>query len=171
MAPVVKNLSADTGDVRNAGLIPVSGRSPGEGNGNPLWYSCLENPMDRGAWQATVHRVLKSQMWLSQHPQSYKGGPTLRTTSSLKYLLKAHILCLVTQSCPTLCDPMDHSSSGSFVHVNSPSKIPESVAKPEGIFPTQGWKPGFPHCRQILYCLSHQESLPKAHILPLSYWG
>ena len=43
----------------NAGLIPGSGRSPGEGNGNPLQYSCLENPMDRGAWWATVHRVAK----------------------------------------------------------------------------------------------------------------
>ena len=41
--------------------IPSSGRSPGEGNGNPLQYSCLENPMDEGAWQATVHRAAKSQ--------------------------------------------------------------------------------------------------------------
>ena len=41
----------------DTGLIPGSGRSPGEGNGNPLKYSCLENPMDRGAWHATVHRV------------------------------------------------------------------------------------------------------------------
>jgi len=40
-------------------LIPGLGRSPGEGNGNPLWYSCLENPMDRGAWQATVHGVAR----------------------------------------------------------------------------------------------------------------
>ena len=43
------------------GSIPVSGRSPGEGNGNPLQLSCLENPMDRGAWQATVHGVVKTQ--------------------------------------------------------------------------------------------------------------
>ena len=46
----------------NAGdpcLIPGSGRSPGEGNGNPLWHSCLENPMDRGTWQTTVHRVAR----------------------------------------------------------------------------------------------------------------
>ena len=43
------------------GSVPESGRYPGEGNGNPLQYSCLENPMDRGAWQATVHRVTKSQ--------------------------------------------------------------------------------------------------------------
>ena len=45
--------------------IPGSRRSPGEGNGYPLWYSCLESPMDRGAWQAIVHRVTKSQTWLS----------------------------------------------------------------------------------------------------------
>ena len=53
---VVKNLLANAGD---AGLIPGSGRSPGEGNGNPLRYSCLGNPMDRGAWWATIHGVAK----------------------------------------------------------------------------------------------------------------
>ena len=47
--------------LRDAGSIPGLGRSPGEGNGNPLQYSCLENPMDKGAWQATVHRVTKSR--------------------------------------------------------------------------------------------------------------
>ena len=51
---MVKNLPASTGD---SGLIPGLGRSSGEGNGNPLHYSCLENLMDRGAWRATVHRV------------------------------------------------------------------------------------------------------------------
>ena len=49
------------------GLIPGLGRSPGEGNGNPLWYSCLENSMDRGAWRATVHGVTKSWMQLSNY--------------------------------------------------------------------------------------------------------
>ena len=53
---MVKNPSANAGD---RGLIPGSGRSPGEGNGNLLQYSCLGNPMDRGAWQATVHGVAK----------------------------------------------------------------------------------------------------------------
>ena len=57
---VVKNPPANAGEVRDAGLIPGWGRSPGEVNGNPLEYSCLENPMDRGAWQATVHGVTKS---------------------------------------------------------------------------------------------------------------
>ena len=60
MAPVVKNPLANTQDVRDVNLIPGSGRSPGEGHGNLLQYSCLENPMDRGAWQASVHRVSES---------------------------------------------------------------------------------------------------------------
>ena len=64
---VVKNLPANTGDIRDAGLIPGLGRSRGGGHGNPLQYSCLENPMDRGAWRATVHRVAKSQTRLKQH--------------------------------------------------------------------------------------------------------
>ena len=61
MALVVKNLTANAGDVRDEGSIPGSGRSPGGGHGNPLQYSCLESPMDRGAWSAIVHRVAKSQ--------------------------------------------------------------------------------------------------------------
>ena len=63
--PVVKNLPANAGDRGDTGLIPGSERSPGEGNGNPLQYACLETSMDRGAWQATVHRVAKSQMQLN----------------------------------------------------------------------------------------------------------
>ena len=58
---MIKNLPASAGDVRDTGSIPGSGRSPGRGHGHPLQYSCLENPMDRGAWWATVHRVAKSQ--------------------------------------------------------------------------------------------------------------
>ena len=57
---VVKNLLANAGDARDAGSIPGLRRSPGEGNGNVLQCSCLGNPMNRGAWQATVHGVSKS---------------------------------------------------------------------------------------------------------------
>ena len=60
VALVVKNLPANAGDIRDTGLVPGLGRSPGGEHGNPLQYSCLENPMDRGAWWATVHRVAKS---------------------------------------------------------------------------------------------------------------
>ena len=58
VALVIKSLPADAGEVRDAGSNPGLGRSPGGGHGNPLQYSCLENPMDRGAWQATAHRLL-----------------------------------------------------------------------------------------------------------------
>ena len=60
VALVVKNLPGNAGDVRDAGLISGSGRSPGGGHGNPHQYSCLENPMDREPWQATVYRGAKS---------------------------------------------------------------------------------------------------------------
>ena len=56
---VVKNPPDNAGDTGDLGLISGSGRSPGEGNGNPLQYSCLENPMGRGAWRATVHVVTR----------------------------------------------------------------------------------------------------------------
>ena len=58
---MVKNPLANAGDVRVVGSIPGSGRSPGGEYGNPLLYSCLENPRDRAAWQAIVHRITKSQ--------------------------------------------------------------------------------------------------------------
>ena len=57
MALLVKNPPASAGASKDAGSIPGSGRSPGEGNGNPLQFSCLENPVDRGAWWAIVHGV------------------------------------------------------------------------------------------------------------------
>ena len=57
---MVKNPPANAGDIRDMGSIPGSGRSPREGNGNPLQCSCLENPMDRRAWRAAVHGVTKS---------------------------------------------------------------------------------------------------------------
>ena len=61
MVLVVKNLPVNAADARNVGSISGLGRSLGEGHGNPLQYSCLENPMDRGTWQAIVHGVAKSQ--------------------------------------------------------------------------------------------------------------
>ena len=57
---VVESQPVNAGNARDSGSIPGLGRSPGEGNGNPLQYSCLENPMDRGAWWAALHGVLKS---------------------------------------------------------------------------------------------------------------
>ena len=61
VALVVKSPLAIAGDLRDRGLIPRSGRCPGGGHGNPLQYSCLKNPVDRGAWWAVVHGITKSQ--------------------------------------------------------------------------------------------------------------
>ena len=73
MAQLVKNLSVNTGDARAPDSIPGLGRSPGGGNGNPLKYPCLENPMDRRAQRATVHSVTESRTRpdpLSKHASS-----------------------------------------------------------------------------------------------------
>ena len=59
---MVKNLLANAGDIRDASWIPALGKSTDGGHGNPLQYSCLKNPMDRGAWQAIVFRVTESDM-------------------------------------------------------------------------------------------------------------
>ena len=67
VALVVKNLPANAEDVRDVGLIPGSGRSSRGGHGNPLQYSCLENPMDRGAWWATVHSVSNREKAMAPH--------------------------------------------------------------------------------------------------------
>ena len=74
MALVVNNVPANAEEVRDSGWVPGWGRSPGGGHDNPLQYSYLENPMDRGARQATVHRVTKSETLLKQlstHTRSY----------------------------------------------------------------------------------------------------
>ena len=68
---VIKSLPADAGDARDVGSIPVLGRSPGVGNGRPLQYSCLGNPIDRWAWWTAVHRVQKSQTQLSDWARTH----------------------------------------------------------------------------------------------------
>ena len=80
---MVKRPPASAGDIRDVVSIPGSGRSPGRGHGNPLQYSCLENPMDRGAWRAAVHGLAKSQTRLKQlsmhtrmTDQTFLAGPT-----------------------------------------------------------------------------------------------
>ena len=113
-------------DTVEQGSIPGSGRSPGEENGNLLQYSCLENPMDRGAWSAMVHRVAKSQTQLSnkhfnfftfcwdENPDSLTAEfMHLMTTSSDQ-------IRSVAQSCPTLCDPMNRRTPGLPVHHQLP---------------------------------------------------
>ena len=79
MVLVLKNQPGNAGDIRDSGLIPGPKNSPGGGHGNPLQYSCLENPMDRGAWQGTILGVAKSQTLLKQlstHPRTYQEKTT-----------------------------------------------------------------------------------------------
>ena len=71
MVLVVKNSPAKAGDARNMGSIPGSGIFPAVGNGNPLQYFCLENPMDRGAWQATVHGIARVGHNLATKPPQH----------------------------------------------------------------------------------------------------
>ena len=107
VALVVKNPPANAGDARDASSIPRWVRSPREGDGHPLQYSCLENPTDRGTWRATVHGVTKSQTqlkWLSMHapwfpfnhspPDRLQASALLSTRKSWKFLSLAHRACL-----------------------------------------------------------------------------
>ena len=111
---MVKNLPANAGDIRHAGLILRSERCLGEGHGNPLQYSSLENPMDREIWQAAVHRAAQSQTRLKRLI-THLGTAAAAAAKSL-------------QSCPTLCDPIDGSPAGSSVPGILQARILEWVA-------------------------------------------
>ena len=85
MVPVVKNPHANDGDARDTSSILGSGRSPRGGNGNPLQYSCLGNPMDRGAWWAIVHGVAKNQTQLSTETHIICRNDFLLLCNRLEY--------------------------------------------------------------------------------------
>ena len=104
---VAKNLLVSVGDTGNAGSIPGSGRSPGGGNGNLLQYSCLADPKDRGAWQATVHGTATCQTWLSnwactweyQHKSELKGIESkLISWNTSSLLPQSSLSALVSQT-------------------------------------------------------------------------
>ena len=83
----VKNPPAKARDKGEAGLIPGLGRSPGEGNGYPLQCSCLENPMDRGAWRATIHRVAKSRIVLRDSTPMHNAQWVIEIEEGIKQIL------------------------------------------------------------------------------------
>ena len=88
MARMVKNHPADAGDIRDVGLIPESGGSPGGGHGNPLQYSCLENPMDRGTWWAIVHgsqRIGRNRSYSAQTHEGNISLPLVRKYNAVIY--------------------------------------------------------------------------------------
>ena len=151
-----KESACNAGD---SGLIPGLGSSPGEGNGNPLQYSCLENPMDRGP--QSVHGVTASDATeqVALFIVDLQCCVNLCCTTE-RFSCVCICMCLVAQLCLTLCDPMDCSLAGSSVHGGSPDKSTGVGyhALLQGVFPTQGSNPGLPDCRWILYSLSHQGS-------------
>ena len=183
---MVKSLPVSAGD---ASSIPGSGRSPGRGNGNPLEYSCLGNPMDRGAWWATVHGVTKGwtqlrdweneYLYLSLVPLSGTGVNLEFGEGNQKEWPSGWSNCVTNAHITNVywvLDPVGHRGSHSVV---SDSATPWTVAYQaplsmefprreywsglhsllQGIFPTQGSNLGLRHCRQMLYHLSHQGSL------------
>ena len=94
---MVKNLPASAGNIRDAGSIPGSRRPPGGGHGNPFQRSCLENPMDRAAWQATVHRVTNSQTRSDLAHSTYINW-TVLSRSVLSDSVRPHGLSLPVSS-------------------------------------------------------------------------
>ena len=147
----------------DSGSIPGLGRSPGEGNGTPLRCSCLENPIDGGAWWATVLGVTKSRTRLrtSLHSLYMAGYLTLHQFFDQIFLYHLFLQWLVlSPSVVYNCDHMDCSPPGSTVHGDFPGKNNEvgCHALLQGIFPTQGLNSGLLHCRRILYRLNYQGS-------------
>ena len=101
-----KEPTCNAEDIRDRGSIPGLGRSPGGENGNPLQYSCLENPMDRGAWRAIVHRVTKSQTQLKRLKHANQEYITQRREKSKCYswsFTKLTQTCLFNEYCLQLC--------------------------------------------------------------------
>ena len=127
----------------------VVGSFPGGGNGNPLRYPCLENPVDRGAWRATVHGVAKSRTWLKRpstqlyvNMYSFSDFFPFRLLQDIQctswcymvgpcWLSSLYVYaCSIAHSCLTLCDPVDCSPPGSSVHEILQARILEWVAMP-----------------------------------------
>ena len=142
--------------------IPESEISPREGNDNPLQYSFLGNPMDRGAWQATVPRVTKSQTWLSDRLFHFTQLNRLLYGWNIVIQLYVNFKkSMITLSRSAMSNSLRPHGLQSFrlLHPwDSPGKNTGvgCHALLQGIFPTQGSNPGLPHCRWILYHLSHK---------------
>ena len=161
MVLVVKNLPANAGDVRDKGSIPGLGRSPGEVHGNPLQYSSLKNPMNRGPWWVTVHRVAKSQVVMAS---LWKGCVTLfysqlsRDKLSLYELNKGTLVCSETEG----QGPLREAIKCDYNNKSNEKKVKETI-------PTwsQNWLPPWNMILNILTSIS-PSSLPSQKCFPAS---
>ena len=106
VAWVIENPPANAGEVRDAGSIPGSGRSPGGGRGNPLYYSCLENPRDGGAWWAAVSGVAQRTRLMQLSSSSSSSSKSLRDKNDVLPSSPC-VHAKLFQSCWMLCDPID----------------------------------------------------------------
>ena len=166
VALVVKNLPANAGDIRDRGSVPGSGRAPRGEHGNPLQYSCLENPMDRGVWWATIHRVSKSWTrlkWLSmQDPGLGSTGSMVGLMATYKEDLRqgAPSRTAAASTAVNHCDPCLHrrlsilaGRSGSvswgitvpFSWVLACARFCSCPPRVQSLFPPVLWK----YCNQI----------------------
>ena len=164
-------------NVGDTGSIPGSGRSPGGGHGNPFQYNCLENPMDRETWWATVHRITESwttewarmqarveQIYWHHFPRAWIFRP-------VHCFCRQHaIACLIAtcmhaklQSCIWLCNPMDSSQPGSSVHRILQAEYWSGLSFPSpGYLLDPGVKPSAPVAPELLadsLLLNHEGSL------------
>ena len=139
---VVRNLPANPGDIRVVGSIPASGASPGEGSRNPLQYPCLENPVGRGAWQTTLHRSHRVELYWSDLVYTHGSTTKMRQINQHKFAKKDSE---VAQPCPTLLTPW------TVAHKAPPSMEFSRQEYWSGLpFPPPGDLPnpdlGLPHC-------------------------
>ena len=133
--------------MQKTGFDPWVGKIPGGGHGYPLQYSCLENSIDRGAWQATVHGVTESDMTedfhflTSKYQKAQQPCPQISLLFQLYLFLRRfhyypgfkYLLLLTAKLCPTLCYPMDCSSQGSSVQGIFQARILEWIINPYGL--------------------------------------
>ena len=176
VALVINNPPANAGDMTEVGLIPGLGRYPGEGHGNPLQYSWLENPVDRGAWWAIVHRVMKSQTqlkWLSTKCSyanfllfvclkysilnfSFMQQLSVTLFPSATIWFRIHCCCVsVDKLCLTICEPIDCCLPWDFLDKNTGVNCHFHL---QGLFSTQVLNQYLLHWQEDSLPLSDQGS-------------